>query len=365
MVMGRWLARLSLAIFLAGGLIVFGGARQAALADAWRVSNVKVDVTAENAPEAKMIAIGEAQLIAFKRLIDRVVPAENAAKLRDLPPKSVRPLMASVSIQEESVAPKRYIAKLSVRFLQGKTKALLASYGVKFAEKQSDPVLLVPIWLGPEGADMWSKDNPLRRAWDDIDLENALVPFVIATGDRTDKETITPAEALQGNWQKLQGLQLRYGASTILVAAAQPKSDISLRAVMFGSSPVGNIKFDNEYSGDDLEAAAKIAARTQFQAVQERWKKKNLVVHRRSVSNGSANVVKIAVPLTNLAEWNVLRSRIQATNGVGRIDVNSLSARGAIISIAFAGSLNQLRNAFYQTGFSLQQNRGTWVLRPQ
>ncbi len=361
---GQWLARLSLAIIMVFGVLAFTGAWHPALADAWRVSNVKVDVTAENAPEAKMIAIGEAQLIAFKRLIDRVVPAEQAVKLRELPPETVRPLMASVSIQQESVAPKRYIATLSVRFLENKTKALLARYGTRFADKQSDPVLLVPIWLGPEGADMWSKNNPLRQAWDEIDLENALVPFVIALGDRTDKQTITAAEALQGNWQKLQGLQLRYGASTILVAAAQPKSDISLRAVMFGSSPAGNIKLDNEFSGDDLATAAQAAVRAQFNDVQQRWQKQNLVVYRDSVSSGGGSIIRIAVPLTNMAEWNVLRSRIQATNGVGRIDVNSLSARGAVISIAFAGALNDLRNAFYETGFSLQQDRGTWVLRP-
>ena len=79
----------------------------------------------------------------------------------------------------------------------------------------------------------------------------------------------------------------------------------------------------------------------------------------------SANVLKIAVPLNSMAEWNVMRSRIQATTGVGRIDINALSASGAAISIAYGGSLAQLQNSFYQTGFSLQQSNGTWVLQKQ
>lgn len=334
-------------------------------ADVWTVSGVEVDVTAENAPQAKVIAIGEAQVIAFKRLVDRVVPSKSSTKLKQLKPESIGRLMAGLSIEEERVAPKRYIAKLSIRFLQNKTKSLFSQYGARFAEQQSEPVLLVPVWLTPEGADMWGKDNPWRKGWDELDLKNALVPAILPLGDETDQAAITAADAVNGNWSKLEALRLRYGAASVIVIAAEPKSDVSLRGVMFGTSPVGNVAYDQTFSGEDLDSAGVAAARAFNLAVQDRWKNENLVTYSRSSETASANVLKIAVPLRSMAEWNILRSRIQATTGVGRIDVNSLSARGAVISVAFAGSLNDLRNSFYQTGFSLQQVSGTWVLQPQ
>ncbi|MGI9481859.1 MAG: DUF2066 domain-containing protein [Hyphomicrobiales bacterium] len=335
------------------------------LADVWTVSGVEVDVTAENAPQAKVIAIGEAQIIAFRRLVDRVVPTKSSARLKKLKPETIGRLMAGLSIEEERVAPKRYIAKLSIRFLQNKTKSLFSQYGARFAEQQSEPVLLIPVWLDPDGADMWGKENPWRMGWDALDLKNALVPAILPVGDETDQAAITAADAVNGNWNKLEALRIRYGAASVIVIAAEPKSDISLRGVMFGSSPVGNVAYDQTFSGEDLETAGVAAARAFNLAVQDRWKNENLVTYRQSSETASANVLKLAVPLRSMAEWNIMRSRIQATTGVGRIDVNSLSARGAVISVAFAGSLNELRNSLYQTGFSLQQVGGTWVLQPQ
>jgi hypothetical protein len=336
-----------------------------ARADVWTVSGVRVDVTAENAPQAKVIAIGEAQVVAFKRLVDRVVPSASAAKLKKLKPESVGRLMASLSIEEEQVAPKRYIAKLAIRFLQNKTKALFAQYGARFAEKQSEPILVIPVWLTSESADMWGKKNPWRKAWDSLDTTNSLMPFIFPVGDATDKAAISAADAVKGKWPKLEALQIRYGASAIIVLAAEPKSDVSVRAVMFGSSPAGSVSNDNTYSGDDLESASEVAARSMFLSVQGMWKTKHLKSFQRATKVSSANVLKIAVPLTSMAEWNVMRSRIQATTGVGRIDINALSARGAAISLAFAGSISALRNSFYQTGFALQQVNGTWVLQKQ
>jgi len=200
---------------------------------------------------------------------------------------------------------------------------------------------------------------------DGLDLEHALMPFMLPVGDDTDQAAITATDAIKGNWPKLEALQIRYGASSVIVMAAQPKSDASLRAVMFGRSPAGNVSFDETFAAEDLEAAASEAAYTLFMKAQDGWKNKHLKVFQRATKVTSANVLKIAVPLNSMAEWNVMRSRIQATTGVGRIDINALSASGAAISIAYGGSLAQLQNSFYQTGFSLQQSNGTWVLQKQ
>ena len=71
-------------------------------------------------------------------------------------------LMAGLSIEEERAAPKRYIAKLSIRFLANKTRKLFGRYNARYAEKQSDPVLVVPVWVTKEGADIWNGENSFR-----------------------------------------------------------------------------------------------------------------------------------------------------------------------------------------------------------
>ncbi len=333
-------------------------------ADIWTVSGVSVDVTSESAAKAKLLAIGEAQVKAFYRLVDRLVPAKSAAPLKALGPDKVGRLLAGLSIEEERTAPKRYIAKLSIRFLANKTRSLFSRYGARYAEKQSEPVLVVPVWVTPKGADIWSGENPWHKAWAELDLNNALVPILLPLGDLTDTNALTAREAIAYNSVKLEALRIRYGASAVLVAGAEPKGEAKVRAVMQGTSPVGRIGFDKTYEAEDLASAAALAA-NRFQLVmQEKWKSENLVTRANTSSVAPSNSITIAVPYSTAAEWSVLRSRIQTTRGVGRIDINSLSGRGAVVSIAFGGTLNELRSAFYQSGFDLSVVGGTWVLRP-
>ena len=333
-------------------------------ADIWTVSGVSIDVTAESAAKAKLMAIGEAQVKAFDRLVDRLIPVESAAPFKALGPDVVGRLLAGLSIEEEKVAPKRYIAKLSIRFLSNKTRKLFGQYGVQFAEKQSDPVLVIPVWVSREGADIWKGDNPWHKAWASLDLENALIPILLPLGDDRDSNALTAKEALANNQVKLESLRIRYGASAVLVAGAEPKSDTTVRAIMQGASPVGRIGFDKTYEAEDLAAAALFAA-NRFQLVmQEKWKKDNLTQYTEGQTAAPANTITMAVPYASTAEWGVLRSRIQTTAGVGRIDINSLSGRGAVISVAFGGTLDELRTSFYQSGFNLSVVGGTWVLQP-
>lgn len=335
-----------------------------ARADIWTVSGVAIDVTAESSTKAKLKAIGEAQVIAFRKLVDRLVPAKSAAPLKALEADDVGQLLAGLSIEEERAVPKRYIAKLSIRFLANKTRKLFGRYGVRYAEKQSEPVLVVPVWVTKEGADIWNGGNPWHKAWAELDLSNALIPILLPLGDITDSNALSAKEALAYNQVKLESLRIRYGASSVLVAGAEPKSDVRVRAVMQGTSPVGRIGFDKEYEDVDLAAAALFAA-NRFQLVmQEKWKNENLVSYTTGQKVQRSNSITMAIPYNRSAEWNVLRSRIQTTAGVGRIDINSLSAREAVVTIAFGGTLDELRSSFYQSGFNLAVVGGMWVLQP-
>ena len=355
-------ARLPLFFLCAFALLLLSN--RPAQADIWTVSGVSVDVTSESAAKAKLLAIGEAQVKAFYRLVDRLVPAKSAAPLKALGADQVGRLLARLSIEEERTAPKRYIAKLSIRFLANKTRALFTRFGVRYAEKQSEPILVVPVWVTPQGADIWTGENPWHKAWSELDLNNALIPILLPLGDLTDTNALTAREAIAYNSVKLEALRIRYGASAVLVAGAEPKGETQVRAVMQGTSPVGRIGFDKTYEAEDLASAAALAA-SRFQLVmQEKWKSENLTTTTSTTEVAPSNTMTIAVPYSSAAEWSVLRSRIQTTRGVGRIDINSLSGRGAVVSIAFGGTVNELRSAFYQAGFDLSVVGGTWVLRP-
>ncbi len=60
------------------------------------------------------------------------------------------PLLKSLSIEEESTGPGRYIGKFTVRFLPDKIYNLFAQYGV-MSLPTGHPMLVIPLWKAAEG----------------------------------------------------------------------------------------------------------------------------------------------------------------------------------------------------------------------
>jgi hypothetical protein len=69
------------------------------------------------------------------------------------------------------------------------------------------------------------------------------------------------------------------------------------------------------------------------------------------------------VEFSGLKEWQEIRGRLTNVAGLQRLEVNSLSARGASITFDYAGPLGQLQQALDQNGFLFDDREGTFVLR--
>ena len=74
-----------------------------------------------------------------------------ADKLSDIPSKRIDAMLDSLSIEEESTGPRRYIGKLTVRFLPDKMRKMMAELGVGYSEKLAGKTVVVPVWRTPEG----------------------------------------------------------------------------------------------------------------------------------------------------------------------------------------------------------------------
>lgn len=339
------------------------------------VTGVEVDVTDKDAATARTRAIIEAQVKAFYMLAARLGSPEAAERLKGLEASQIGRMLRSLSIEEERTGPGRYIGKLTIRFLPNKIRDVFGKYGIDVVEDQAPPIIVLPVWNGPEGPVVW-EDNLWRKAWLDLRLEQAIVPIVVPLGDLQDTATISPEEALQLNPIKLEALQIRYEAKAILVAIATPDPSGGIRAVMTGDSPLGKVMFDKIYAAEDgtLESAASIAAQ-RFNAVMvEKWRSTRLKIaaeararaeaeRQAKVAAASASL-PVAVPFAGIHQWNSIRARIVSTRGVIGVDVSTIAEKGAVIHLAYAVSFRDLQDALMDNGMRLVQMRGTWVLQP-
>ena len=330
------------------------------------VQGVDADVTGPDATAARNQALMDVQVKAFFILVERLGSPEIAASLKHTKPEQIAPFLKSLSIEEESSAPGRYIGKFTVRFLPEKIHKLLAGYGVTLPANQANPMLVLPVWKGGASPQIW-EDNLWRKAWLDLRAEQSLVPIIIPLGDLEDTEAITAEEVLAQDPVKLEALRRRYGAKTVLVATAEPAEGNGVRAVMNGESQLGQIVFDKVYTAEEatLETSAALAARRFHTAMIERYKQiqAKLAAQAKSSQDQASQSVPVAVPFSGPSEWNGLRSRILATPNVIGVDVSTLSTEGAVIRLMFTSDIDTLQSSMAGAGLRLSQIGGTWVIQ--
>ncbi len=345
-------------------MLTIGGAR-AATDDIFTVRGVKVDVTDKDAATAKVRAIQEAQMKAFHTLLTRIADEDAWQRLSKLGPRKIGRMMSSLSIEEEHTGARRYIGRLTIRFRPARVRQALQSIGKGVITRQSPKILIIPVWRTADGPMLW-EDNPWRRAWNEARAESALVPVVVPVGDMTDRQTLSAAEALEGDAARLGALRLRYDVDTVLVAVAEPVGENAVHAVMTGDSPVGNIAFDKVYKAAEggLEAAARQAVERFLSVMTYKWKKKVAAEHAaKARAAAMATRLPVIVPFRSLREWQSLRARLVTTPGVDNVDVSTLSGNGAEIVLTSRLPLDSLRSALQQSRFQLMRSGSRWVLR--
>jgi Uncharacterized protein conserved in bacteria (DUF2066) len=333
------------------------------------VQGVEVDVTDIDAGTAKNKALIAAQLKAFPMLAERLGDASLVEAVSKLDEKQVLPYLKSLSIEEESISPGRYKGKLTVRFLPAKIKALYHQYGVQVAAEQGPSFLVLPIWKNDVGQVLWD-DNPWRKAWNDLHAEQSPIPILVPLGDNEDSQAISVTDVVSGDKVKLEALRRRYDVKTIVIAYAEPAEGGGIHATMTGESPLGTLNFDKVYTSDTgtIPDSAALAVQRFHQVMTDKFKSDQGKVAaqaaeaKAAADRNSRHGLSVSVPFGGPSEWNGLRSRIMSTPGVVGLDVSSLSAGGAIVNLAYMGSIQDMQNSFQASGLNLSKDSGAWVI---
>lgn len=329
------------------------------------VQGVSVDVTSTDAASAKNQALMDVQVKAFFELINRLGSADLAADLqKKMTPQDIAPFLRSLSIEQENASPGRYIGTFTVRFLPRKMQPFLAGYGFDVPTEQADPILVVPVLRTADGAQLW-EDNSWRQAWINLKGEQGIVPIIVPLGDLEDSETLTAADALNGDAVKLDALRRRYGAPSLLVVQAQPAEQGGVHMFIEGDTRLGRVTINKVYVAEPGSGlSAEDTAVRAFQGViQKAYQEAARIAHATRGANTRQSIV-VTVPFGSPREWNAIRSRILTTPNVSAVDLATLSADGAIIKLVYSHSLEELLASMQQTGLNLFQAGTGWVIQP-
>lgn len=374
-------AEVALARTQDGGLQKGGSASLAPMArrDLFTVYDVAVDVTARNAAVARTLAIREGERRAFQALMDRIVAPKDKDRFDGLDQGSITDLVLGLQFANERSSQVRYIADLTVQFNAERVRALLKEAEVPFTQTPGSRLLVLPVMEYAGTRLLWEPENSWFAAWQNRDLANGLLPYVLPEGDMTDRLTLNQFQATTASDSQRQVLASNRGASGTFVPVATVTPDLRND----GYVVTVTWAFDDLALTPDVESKSKIMTevgteagvgtpvrqtfRSQpnetLEALLERavqgtvtmrdgiWKERTLI------RLDETRTVRVHVPLRGMADWGRIQDRLSAVNLVQKAELKTMASGEALMDIAFAGRPDQFVLALYQGDLVLRRDQ--------
>ncbi len=350
---------LTILTFLASVPVAFAG-------NPFEISGVRIDAYGTNITAAREHAIRVGTLDATYRLLDRLTLPEDRLFLD--PPLVItedvaEQLVAGIQIANEKRSRSRYMGDLSVTFDAQLIRAFLRGQQLPFVESQARPVLVVALWQNNQGQLISSSSNPLARVIKGEHFQNNLVPFVLAelssSQNNLRNDGAHRARRLANlDPELLSQIAANSGIEDLLIANARQTGPgvvrvLAKRVAMengFITSVVnmGSFEGTTSMSTGNNALALRSAVQKIAHTMQSKWKQAAIVREDERQS-----VIMTAL-YRSLSEWQTLRDALGSEALIEEARLDALSIDGALLTLTFLGSEEQLARRLAQKGIMLR-----------
>ncbi|WP_203293419.1 DUF2066 domain-containing protein [Maricaulis parjimensis] len=335
--------------------------------DPYTITGVDIDATSSNALEAYQLALREGQREAARRLVRRLTLAEDRVDTPlDLQPHMdeygemqpgfalsdaiIAEMISGLEIRNEQRSATRYLAELDVSFHRRSVARVMDAYGVPFVESQSRPMLVLPVFEGETGFQMF-ESNPWRAAWRQ-NFSNALTPMYVPS-----RAAITARQALELDETALLELARSQGVNRIAVLRAGERGGARrfggylVEVAADGSLAVETWGPQTVYGDWNTGARDFVADR------EEAWKVQSVV------RDGEETELRVTVMYSGLPEWRRLQQALTRASLVQNAQLDALSRDGARMTVSYRGAFEQLVSELAERGATLEEHPGLgWVV---
>jgi hypothetical protein len=351
-------------------LAIVSTAESARASDIYTVAGVHVDERANDEVSAKATGIAKAQRDALRKLMERITLRTDHPRLPEATDAVVSRTLRDFIVTEEKFGGGRYIATLSVRFNPEDVRDVLRGSGIPFAEIQSRPSVMLPVYQNAGSTSLWDEPNPWFDAWLRRDLPTGLVPLVLPMRDLSDISEISAEQAVAGDDARLRTIAAKYDAFGVIVALAQQRNDpvnnvpsleVTMTTHLPGEPARVMTRGFQAREGTDLDGLFDLTASELIVELEEAWKRDNL---ERA---GAQQQIRVLVPVSRLSEWLDVKRKMSSVPSVKGMNVARLSVREAEVDLTFLGEPEQLRRALALKDLDMTyaEDKSAWVVRPR
>ena len=223
-------------------------------------------------------------------------------------------------ISEENSLEGRYIALLDYCFDALRLRAAFRAAGLQWAELRSPRILVLPVWLAPDGARAWQKDNEWLAGWREVvETADGLVDFTLLNPTILNERSLRAEDIVAADPVTLRRAATVAGAEQIMLVTARLDYD--------GSQPMLAVDGELFTAGadrltvlarmvdrpvhDNLSAQLDFARMQILSELEAGWHRAN------TIEGGETREITVSVPVAGLQDWV---SRLEAFRSLAVID---------------------------------------------
>lgn len=311
------------------------------------VSNISIDYRAETASIARDIGVRKAAEQAFSTVVSRLL-LTNDERFLFMTSHDLDDFSDFIHIVEETNLDQRYIATLDFCFDAARLRQAMIKAQLSWSELQSPPILIIPIWNGPDGARAWHKDNQwVSGWWDTVEAYDGLLSFRKLNRNLINERRFPGEDLALANPAKLAEAAGLVRAEQVLVVMASldyegSKPLVTITARLFDKE--GQMITDILY-GDQMileNATIRDLGITRQQIltkIDTSWHMANLI------DDSATGYLTVFLPVTSVKEWAKRLTAFDEIAVIQSYDIVSLDVGGGQVLLRLAGSNEALQNA--------------------
>ena len=311
------------------------------------VASIAIDKVAATAAEAQKTGVDAAAQTAFHQVLNRVL-LSSTDQDEFAAAHSYDAFTDFVHIIEEKNLEKRYIARLDFCFDAERMRTAMQNAGLQWAELQSPPILLLPVWKDPDGASAWLKNNSWIAGWQDaVDHYQGLVSLRRLPHSLTHERRFRGGDLFAGDPIKLAAAARIAEAEQVLVVAAtldyegsKRVVDVDVRLFDKTGQPITTILSQSDIMLEKTDSKPLDALRqTILGRIEGSWHSANLI------NSSAAGYLLVDVPVTSVKQWSDRLAALRQVAVIKNVTIRTLDTNGGSVSLALVGSREALQNA--------------------
>lgn len=328
------------------------------------VSNVSIDQRAKTAAMARDLGVRKAAEHAFSTVLDRVL-LSNEERSRFMDSHDLDDFSDFTHIVNENNLDQRYIATLDFCFDPTRLRKAMISAQLSWAELQSPPILVIPVWRGPDGARAWDRDNKwISGWWDKVSSYDGLLSFRKLDRNLINERQFRGEDLVLASVEKLTRAANLVDAEQVMLVIASLDYDgsnplITITVQLFDKNGqiITDILFDDHVVGKSAVLKNLDLIRQKIiSRMDTSWHITNLI------DDTTTDYITVLMPITSIKEWTERLKALDKIAMVQSYNILLLNTQGGRVLIRFAGSREALQNALAAHRLQLLDNGNDYLI---